>query len=211
MGDWLGYLQTAAKAKTGISSGVVIGGIIAAVGAVATVVWLSITLFIWLAERFDNLTLAGLVLSGIYLLITLIAAITAVTVRRLNHRRAEVELQARKAAFTSSLLTGGIGPVHAVGRAGDRPHDRVAASCRHGGGWRFSPPAWCASGRPDRPPKSRRRSSARAIGLRPARGPVVERHRGRWPMPAGRAASRPSSVRPAPGARQISTPAESSR
>ncbi len=110
MGDWLGYLQTAAKAKTGISSGVVIGGIIAAVGAVATVVWLSITLFIWLAERFDNLTLAGLVLSGIYLLITLIAAITAVTVRRLNHRRAEVELQARKAAFTSSLLTGGTAP-----------------------------------------------------------------------------------------------------
>src|SRR5215207_4244773 len=110
MGDWIGYLQTAAKAKTGISSGVLIGGIIAAVGAVASVVWLSITLFIWLAERFDNLTLAGLVLSGIYLLITLIAAITAVTVRRLNHRRAEAELQARKAAFTSSLLTGGIAP-----------------------------------------------------------------------------------------------------
>ena len=36
-------------------------------GAVGTLVWLSITLFIWLAERFDDPTLAGLVLSGVYL------------------------------------------------------------------------------------------------------------------------------------------------
>ena len=110
MGDWLGYLQTAAKAKTGISGGVVIGGLLAAAGTVGTLVWLSITLFIWLAERFDDLTFAGLVLSGIYFLITLIAVVTALTVRRINHRRAEAELQARKAAFSSTLLSGGLAP-----------------------------------------------------------------------------------------------------
>lgn len=110
MGDWLGYLQTAAKAKTGVSSGVVIGGILAAVGAVATVVWLSVTLFIWIAERFDDPTFAGLVLSGIYLLITIVAAISALVVRRVNRRRAEEALQARKAAFASTFLSGGIAP-----------------------------------------------------------------------------------------------------
>jgi hypothetical protein len=73
-------------------------------------VWLSITLFIWIAERYDDPTLAGLVLSGIYLLITVIAAISALVVRRLNRRRAEEALQARKAAFTSTLLSGGIAP-----------------------------------------------------------------------------------------------------
>lgn len=110
MGDWLGYLQTAAKARTGISSGVVIGGVLAAAAAAGTLVWLSITLFIWLAERYDNLTFAGLVLSGIYFLIALIALVTALTIRRINHRRAEEELQARKAAFSSTLMSGGLAP-----------------------------------------------------------------------------------------------------
>ena len=115
MGDLLGYLQTAAKAKTGISAGVVVGGLLAAAGAFGMLVWLSITLFIWLAERFDDLTLAGLILSGVYFIMMLIAVVTALTVRRLNQRRAEAELQARKAAFSSSLmslplLSGGIAP-----------------------------------------------------------------------------------------------------
>jgi hypothetical protein len=115
MGDWLGYLQTAAKAKTGISTGVVVGGLLAAAGAFGMLVWLSITLFIWLAERFDDLTLAGLILSGIYFVVMLIAVVTALAVRRLNLRRAEAELAARKAAFSSSLmslplLSGGIAP-----------------------------------------------------------------------------------------------------
>jgi len=110
MGDWLGYLQTAAKAKTGVSGGVVVGAIIAAFGVVATIVWLSVTLFIWIAERYDDPTLAGLVLSGIYLLITIIAAVAAVIARRINQRRAEEALQARKAAFASTFLTGGIAP-----------------------------------------------------------------------------------------------------
>jgi hypothetical protein len=39
-----------------------------------------------------------------------IAAIFAVTACRLNRRRAEAALQARKAAFTSTLLSGGIAP-----------------------------------------------------------------------------------------------------
>jgi hypothetical protein len=108
MGDWLGYLQTAAKAKTGISVGVVIGGVLAAGAAFGTLVWLSITLFIWVAERYDNLTIAGLVLSGLYFCVALIALVTAVTIRSLNARRAERELETRKAAFSATLLSGGL-------------------------------------------------------------------------------------------------------
>lgn len=110
MGDWLGYLKTAAKAKTGISGGVVVGTVVAAAAVVATIVWLSVTLFIFIAERYDDPTLAGLVLSGIYLIIAVIAAIAAVIARRVNQRRAEEALQARKSAFTSTLLTGGLAP-----------------------------------------------------------------------------------------------------
>jgi hypothetical protein len=106
MGDWLGYLQTAAKAKTGISVGVVIGGVLAAGAAFGTLVWLSITLFIWVAERYDNLTIAGLVLSGLYFCVALVALVTAVTIRSLNARRAERELETRKAAFSATLLPG---------------------------------------------------------------------------------------------------------
>jgi hypothetical protein len=110
MGDWLGYLQTAVKAKTGVSGAVVVGAIVAAAAAVATLVWLSVTLFIWIARRYDDPTLAGLALSGLYLLITIIAAISVVVARRINQRRAEEALQARKAAFASSFLSGGIAP-----------------------------------------------------------------------------------------------------
>lgn len=110
MGDWLGYLQTAAQARTGVSSGVVVGGILAALGALATVAWLSVTLFIWIARRYDDPLLAGLVLSGVYLLVTVVAAMAAVVARRVNRRRAEAALQARKAAVTSTLLSGGIAP-----------------------------------------------------------------------------------------------------
>jgi hypothetical protein len=110
MGDWLGYLQTAAKAKTGVSGGVVVGAVLAAFGAVATLVWLSVTLFIWIVQRYDDPMLAGLVLSGLYLAITIIAAVAAVVARRVNQRRAEEALQARKSALSSTLLTGGLAP-----------------------------------------------------------------------------------------------------
>jgi hypothetical protein len=110
MGNLLGYLQTAVKAKTGVSGAVLVGAILAAVGLVATIVWLSVTLFIWIARKYDDPTLAGLALSGLYLLITIIAAITAVVARRINLRRAERELQSRKAAFASTFLSGGIAP-----------------------------------------------------------------------------------------------------
>lgn len=110
MGDWLGYLQTAAQAKTGVSTGVVVGGILAALGSVATLVWLSVSLFLWIVQRYDDPMLAGLVLSGIYLVITIVAAIAAVVAQRVNRRRAEEALQARKSAFTSTLLSGGIAP-----------------------------------------------------------------------------------------------------
>ena len=206
MGDWLGYLQTAAKAKTGVSGGVVVGGILAAAGAVATLVWLSITLFIWIAERYDDPTLAGLVLSGIYLLITVIAAIFALAARRLNRRRAEAALQARKAAFTSTLLSGGIAPT------------LLSAGLEIGRsiGWRrlvmLAGVALLTTGlvREWTAREARRQGDEDQADpppepdLRPECGPAGETHPARAPAPAGRSASRPSSARPAPADCRIS-------
>jgi hypothetical protein len=97
MGGWARYLQLKAVAKTGFSSGVLIFGIAAVLGAAATVVFLVFAAFIWLAERYSPLT-AALVLCGFFLLLTIIGGIGAVMVQRQNIARAELELAARSHA-----------------------------------------------------------------------------------------------------------------
>ena len=110
MGDWLGYLELTAKARTGVSSNVLIGTVIGAVAAAAALIWLSITLFLWLAARFDDIILAGLVLSAIFFAIALVALAAAALARRRARQRAEAALAARRAAalFDPSLLTVGL-------------------------------------------------------------------------------------------------------
>jgi uncharacterized membrane protein YozB (DUF420 family) len=110
MGDWLGYLQLTAKAKTGVNSNVVIAGVIVAFAGVATLLWLSITLFLWLGEKLDNAALAGLIVTLIFLVIALIAAAVVAISRRNAQQRAQAALDARKAAslFDPSYLTIGL-------------------------------------------------------------------------------------------------------
>ena len=111
MGDWLGYLELTAKAKTGVSGNVLIGAVIGAVAAVAALIWLSITLFLWLSVRFDDTVLAGLVLSAIFFAIALIAMAAAALARRRARQRAEAALAARRSAaalFDPSMLSMGL-------------------------------------------------------------------------------------------------------
>ncbi len=110
MGDWLGYLELTAKAKTGVSGNVLIGMVIGAVAATAALIWLSITLFLWLSVRFDDTILAGLVLSAIFFAIALIAVAAAALARRRARQRAEAALAARRSAalFDPSMLTVGL-------------------------------------------------------------------------------------------------------
>jgi hypothetical protein len=110
MGDWLGYLKQTAKAKTGINSSVVIAAVIVVLAGLATLLWLSVTLFLWLGEKLDNAALAGLIVTAIFLLIALIAVAVVVISRRNALQRAQAALDARKAAtlFDPSYLTVGL-------------------------------------------------------------------------------------------------------
>jgi type VI protein secretion system component VasK len=111
MGDWLGYLELTAKAKTGVSGNVLIGAVVGAVAALATLIWLSITLFLWVSIRFDDTILAGLVLSAVFFVVALIAMAAVALARRRARQRAEAALAARRAAaalFDPSMLTVGL-------------------------------------------------------------------------------------------------------
>jgi len=114
--DLLGYLRLTARAKTGLSGGIVVCGAVAALAAFATLVWLSITLFAWIARRYDDPVLAGLVLSGIYLVLAIICGLTVVIARRRAIQQAEMALAARKAAlFDPSLIATGVQIGNAIG------------------------------------------------------------------------------------------------
>jgi hypothetical protein len=116
MGDWLGFLRLTAKAKTGLSGTIVVSGAVAAWAALGMLLWLSITLFAWIARRYDNPVLAGLVLSGIYLAVTVVCALTVVLSRRRAKREAEAALAARKAAlFDPSMIATGLQIGNAIG------------------------------------------------------------------------------------------------
>ncbi len=117
MDDWLGYLRLTAKAKTGIGENVLVSGVIVAGFGFATILWLSIALFLWLSIRFDNQALAGLVVAAIFLAIALGAAIAIVVERRRARQRAQAALEARRAAALTdpTLLTVGLQIGQAIG------------------------------------------------------------------------------------------------
>jgi len=114
--DLLGYLRLTARAKTGISGTIIVCGAVAALAAFATLVWLSITLFAWIARRHDDPVLAGLILSGLYLGIAVIFGLGVVIARRRAIREAEAALAARKAAlFDPSMIATGLQIGNAIG------------------------------------------------------------------------------------------------
>ena len=94
MGGWLHYFTLKAQARAGVSSLVVVWGVIAAVAAVVALVFLLTAAFIWLADRYTALT-ADLVLGGVFLLVALIALVACLLVRSRNMERARIELAAR--------------------------------------------------------------------------------------------------------------------
>ena len=91
---WVRYLRLTARAKTGLSSGVVIFGVVATLALVVAVVFALFALFIWLAERYSPLT-AALVLAGFFFLLAILAGIGALLAQRRTVAEARLALQAR--------------------------------------------------------------------------------------------------------------------
>ena len=90
----LNHLRLTALAKTGLSKAVVVLALIAAITAAAASVFFLFAAFIWLADRYSPVT-AALVLAGGFLLIAILAALSAVIAQRRNVDNAKRALAVR--------------------------------------------------------------------------------------------------------------------
>ncbi len=116
MGGLRKYLQLQAQAKTGLSIGVLVCGLLAVVFGTLTAAFILLIAFIWLAERYEPL-IAAAVLAGFFLLVTIIALFCSLWSRRRTIERAELALAARRQAawFDPKLLAGAIQASRGIG------------------------------------------------------------------------------------------------
>jgi hypothetical protein len=116
MSGWLRYLELQARAKTGLSSSVLVWAIVAAIAGATTFGLLVLAAFVWLADRYSPLT-AALVLAGFFLIITLIALVACRLAQGRNVQQARVALAARSNApwLDPKYLMVGMQVVRAVG------------------------------------------------------------------------------------------------
>jgi hypothetical protein len=97
MSGWLRHLELTFKSRTGLGTGVLIWGLIALLGAVATLVFLLIAGFVALAERCGFL-IAALALGGLFLLITVVAVACCLSSQHRTAAGATLALVARSQA-----------------------------------------------------------------------------------------------------------------
>ena len=116
MGGWRRYLELQAHAKTGLSSGLFVWALLAVVFGVLTAGFVLLIAFIWLAKRYSPLT-AAIVLAGLFLFATIIAAISCLWSRHRTIEQAELALGARRNAIwlDPQVLGGAIQASRAVG------------------------------------------------------------------------------------------------
>ena len=103
MSGWARYLALTAKAKTGVSPGIHIGAALAAAFLVATLVFVSLALFVLLAEYVGPLR-SALIMSGGFLVLAIIAAVATVSARRRAMARAQQALAAQAASLETLTL-----------------------------------------------------------------------------------------------------------
>jgi MFS family permease len=116
MGGWRRFLELKIEAKTGLSSGLVVWAILAAVFGTITFGFILVTVFVWLSARFEPL-IAALALSVFFLLCAVVALICCLVLRRRTIERAELALAARKSAalLDPKLVAGAVQLSRALG------------------------------------------------------------------------------------------------
>src|SRR5215210_2457954 len=116
LGGLVRYLQLTAKARTGLSTGVVVCGVVALSAAAVAFFFAALALFIWLAERYSPLT-AALVLAGFFLLLAILAGIGSLIAHRRTIADANLALQARSASpwLDPKMLPIGLQVVRSIG------------------------------------------------------------------------------------------------
>jgi hypothetical protein len=116
MDNWRRYLELRIRAKIGLSSGVFIWALIGLLCGIVTFVFVLVTAYVWLADRYEPL-IAAIVLSGIFLLTTLIAAVASIWTHNRNIARAKLELATRRSTpwLDPRLMAGALQASRAVG------------------------------------------------------------------------------------------------
>src|SRR5262245_14650252 len=116
MDSWRKYLELRIRAKTGLSSGVLIWAVLASLGGVLTFVFVLVSAFIWLADKYEPL-LAALILCGLFLLITVIALIACAWSHKRVIARAELQLALRRSTpwLEPRVVAGALQASRAVG------------------------------------------------------------------------------------------------
>jgi hypothetical protein len=116
MGNLRKYLALQAQAKTGLSSGLFVWGLVALVCGILTAGFILLLAFIWLAERYGPL-IAAAILAGAFLLVTIVAIVCSLQSRRRTIERAELALAARKPGvwLDPKLVAGAVQAGRAVG------------------------------------------------------------------------------------------------
>jgi hypothetical protein len=116
MGGWRRYLELQARAKTGLSSGVLVSALLGLIFAIVTFAFILVTVFIWLGERYGPLP-AALALTGFFLLAAIMALICCISMRRRTIERAELALASRRNPIwlEPKLVAGAVQASRAVG------------------------------------------------------------------------------------------------
>lgn len=92
---WLQHMKLTMKAR-GVSPALAIWGALAGLALAIALIFLTIAAYIWLEQRYDQLT-AALVLAGTFLIVAVVAATTMAMQRRRMMERAQLQLAAKKA------------------------------------------------------------------------------------------------------------------
>ena len=109
MGNLRKYLELQTQAKTGLSSGLFVCGLVAVVFGILTAAFILLIAFIWLAERYGAL-LAAAILAGLFLVVTIVAIVCSLQSRRRTTERAEVALAAQTDDLARPEAGCGCGP-----------------------------------------------------------------------------------------------------
>ena len=102
MGGWLRQILLNAQVRAGLSTGIAVWALVAAIAFPIALIFFLIAAYVWLSARYDSV-IAGLIIGGAFLALALIAVLAAVIARWRNIERARFELEVRKSASPGLL------------------------------------------------------------------------------------------------------------
>jgi hypothetical protein len=97
MAGWLRYLELRIQAKTGLTSGILVWAVVAALCGALAFAFVIVLAYLALADGYGPL-IAALLLAAFFLFIAIIAVVTCLTLQRRTMERAKLALVLRKPA-----------------------------------------------------------------------------------------------------------------